>query len=133
MTPRGTTLLRAALGLQATVTAAPVVLAGSLSPSTLLVLVIASGAVFVLGLEDLRLPSLAYEALAVTLGVLLLVPATVVGAGVLWLLLSRRGRVLLEGKPVVALDLPVAPPAPVVPVVVPQPRVAVVDVLPGRR
>ena len=133
MTPRGATLLRAALGLQATITAAPVVVAGSLSPSTLLVLVIVAGAVFVAGLEDLRGPALVYEAVAVVLGMLLLVPGTVVAAGVSWLLLSRRGKVLLEGPPVVALPNTVTPAAPVVPVPVPQPRVASVSVLPGRR
>lgn len=146
MTHRGTTLLRAGLGLQSAITAAPVVLAGALTPSAFLVLVLASVAVFVAVLEDQRFEALAFEAVAVVVGALLLlagvlVPGTLVGLGVSWLLLSRRGRVLVEGPPAVALEVagspvaarPVAAPAPVVPLKVPAPRVASVDVLPRRR
>ena len=142
MTSRGTSLLRTALGVQAAVTAAPVVRDGTLSLSAFVVLVLAAAAVFVACLDELRGPALVFEAGAGLVAVLLLlagvvVPGTVVGLGVSWLLLSSRGRVLLEGRPAVALEVPGAPvgPRPVVvaPVQVPGPRVATVDVLPRRR
>lgn len=124
MTGSGTSLQRAALGLQAAVTAAPVVASGSLSVRAFLVLVLASAAVFVAVLitpED-RAWVLRFELGAVALGAVLLVPGTVLGGVVLWLLLSRRGVAALDGRPQVLVPRPRQ--------ALPDPRPVTVDVLP---